>query len=308
MKLARLIPILLFFSTSCFSEESGEYYMPPLKFIFSEEEDGAMKDCHEASSYWSMYNGICTVCVYLEQALPDDELSLFLSGVVIHIASSIDDHIANNVDVRLSFSKNKFTSDILKQSNLSKVERIFGKYHVELLKSLSESHAVFSEWDKDQEKHILKMSIPKESSEYIYKRAFVYAMNAINTYTNEYSGKSGPLQSDDVQQSIIEDAAIACRVLSLRMLIRAPVNPELFTREEEKIVFYSIRNIKIIELKNLIERYPTNVVYPINTYCTYTCPTDWKDFITRMDYTQLLQHLSDKLDLVFPERKEISYD
>ncbi len=79
MKLIRSL-LVLFCSVYCIVEASTEYNMPPLRFIFSKERNGIIKDYRDDDykSYWSIDNGIYTVSIYLESLLTSDELSVFL--------------------------------------------------------------------------------------------------------------------------------------------------------------------------------------------------------------------------------------
>ncbi len=196
-----------------------------------------------------------------------------------------------------------FLSEILKESNLKKVEEHFNKNNREVLENSAKSHTVVTEWNADYEEYILKMKIPQNSSDKICVKAFVYAMETINAVIDDYLKNSEYSLWDDIQKSIIEDAAIVCKVLSARMLIRTLIESNLFTREEKRIIFHAIRNSDEQELKELVEKYPTSAFSS-----TYDCPIEWEKVITTMTYSQLIQALLNELDSVFPERKAMMKD
>lgn len=296
---------VLFSSVYCIAGASAEYNMPPLNFVFSKEQNGSIKDYHDnvPSSYWSIYNGMYTVSIYLEHLLTNDELSVFLSGIIIHIAPHIDKNTAENIWVRLNFNRELLLFDILKESNLRKIEMNFSKNNRDVLENFIKSHTVVIEWDDDYEEYILKMKIPQKSSEKIYIKAFVYSMKTINALFDDYLKNPESFLADDVRKSIVEDAVIVCKVLSLRMLIRTLIEPNLFTREEKQVIFHTIRNFDEQGLKELVEKYPTTAFSS-----TYACPIEWEKVITMMSYSQLIQALLNELDSVFPERKAIMKD
>ena len=299
MKLIRSL-LVLFCSAYCIAEASTEYNMQPLRFIFSKERNGIIKDYRDddSRSYWSIDNGIYTVSIYLESLLTSDELSVFLSGIIIHIAPYVDKDISENIWIMLIHNRVLFLSEILKESNLKKVEERFNKNNREVLEKFAKSHAVVTEWNADYEEYILKMKIPQNSSDKICVKAFVYAMETINALIDDYLKKSESSLWDDIQKSIIEDAIIVCKVLSTRMLIRTLIESNLFTREEKRIIFHAIRNSDEQELKELVGKYPTTAFSS-----TYDCPIEWEKVITTMTYSQLIQALLNELDSVFPERK-----
>ena len=296
MKLARGLFFFIFLHLCSIAEEQKEYEMTPLKFVFSEEED--VNNYCKPDSYWSLNRGLYTITVYLEHILTEDELICFLSGIVIHIAPYVDESSSENMEMDLSFSQDQSMTNMIRQSNLDKIESRFGKANMQLFKRLLKSNVCFSEWDMDCEKNTLKVSIPKKISEHIYKKAFVYAMNSVNLYMDSNLKKSEYFQC----QTIVEEAALVCRVLSLRMLIRTLVEPELFAQDEQKIVFYSIKDARSEEIRKMIENHPTYIGDSANAYITYVCPPEWESVITSMDYPQLIQRLQRKLDSLFPER------
>lgn len=243
VRLNQLIIAFLGLFPSCLAEEKEGYYTEPMyyrgpvKFVFNEWEDIKIKDYHNSDSYWSLYHGICTIGVYLELLQSSEELSVFRNGLIVNLMPFIDiNNLEDFIEVKLSFREGEI-SDILNQSNLDKLEETFGINNRILLEEYARLQIITIEWDKDYEYYILRIKLPAGSSEHIYKKAFIYSIETMDKYISSYANFSAYFQLNEADKSIVEDASIVCKVLSLRMLMRTLIEPDLFTLEDKRVVF-----------------------------------------------------------------------
>lgn len=303
MKLIQRLSLFLLLPVSCMASEAEKYDMGPLRFEFNESRDIYLNgDQYRIDSFWGMYYQIDSVMYILEHLLPPDELLLIESGVMIKMLPYIDEAPSESESVKLSFIKGESSplADILSAPNLGQVEKTFGAINRKLLEDSIKSHIITEDWHDSHELYYLYIKVPKDYPESIYTKAFVYIMDEYNNCVNTYINHPELLQMDNIGEEISPDMPITIQLEALLMLIRASIEPDLFTQEDKQIVFYPIRSLKEKEMKGLLEklhpyaliRQRWRVIWPdYNEYLT-----DWKNVITKLSYLEFTEALLEMVE------------
>lgn len=268
--------------------EENEYDMGAIIIRFKDIDMNLFEPRQRDGGIWRLYQGVVVLSALVENFATHEDLILFRSGVALHMPH------ANNgvwIDLFSKYSMRKKTkiSEILGKSNLKKIEKAWGKKGRERLEKLAKECMTER---GDEEDESLSLQLPERCLEKTYIAPFMYVMNVANHYVDAYRKNPGSFHLDRIEKEAADIKVITdYERVAMAMLLRTLTTPDLFTPEEEKIIFHAIR----LETRTGIEEL-------VELTLEQPCPATWKGSIEKMNYEQLIQALIHKLDTRFPER------